>query len=128
DRPAPAASTGASTPDPAMIRRATITGMLGTVVEWFDFMVFALMASTVFATLFFENLSPVAGTIASLGTFAAGFLARPIGGIVFGHLGDRYGRRHMLVLSMMLMGVATVLIGFLPTYASVGVLAPMLLV
>lgn len=114
--------------DKSMIRRATITGMLGTVVEWFDFMVFALMASTVFAQIFFANLSPVAGTVASLGTFAAGFLARPIGGILFGHLGDRYGRRQMLVLSMMLMGVATVLIGFLPTYASIGVVAPMLLI
>ncbi|MGW5301859.1 MFS transporter [Rhodococcus aetherivorans] len=114
--------------DLAMVRRATITGMVGTVIEWFDFMVFALMASTVFHTLFFANLEPVPAMIASLGTFAAGFIARPLGGVILGHYGDRYGRRPMLVASMLLMGLATALIGFLPTYASIGTLAPILLV
>ncbi|MGW0039756.1 MFS transporter [Gordonia sp. NPDC003376] len=115
-------------PDLAMIRRATITGMIGTVIEWFDFMVFALMASTVFNTLFFSNLDPMPAMIASLGTFAAGFLARPIGGVILGHFGDRHGRRPMLVASMVIMGAATLLIGLLPTYATVGAAAPILLV
>lgn len=114
--------------DLAMVRRATITGMVGTVIEWFDFMVFALMASTVFHTLFFANLEPVPAMIASLGTFAAGFISRPLGGVILAHYGDRYGRRPMLVASMLIMGLATALIGFLPTYASIGALAPVLLV
>lgn len=121
-------SSAAHPVDLAMVRRATVTGMIGTVIEWFDFMVFALMASTVFHTLFFANLEPLPAMIASLGTFAAGFLARPLGGIVLGHYGDRYGRRPMLVASMMLMGAATLLIGLLPTYGSIGAAAPILLI
>ncbi|MCE3550862.1 MHS family MFS transporter [Pseudonocardia sp. RS11V-5] len=90
-------------------------------------MIYATLAASVFNTLFFPALDPVAGTIASLSTFAAGFISRPLGGIVFGHFGDRLGRKTLLVWSLVLMGVSTALIGLLPTYATIGVAAPILL-
>ncbi len=110
------------------LRRAVASSFLGSTIEYYDFLLYALTAAVVFDRVFFSNLDPVAGTIASLGTLAAGYVARPIGGIVFGHFGDRIGRKRMLVLSMTIMGGACVLIGMLPTYAQIGVAAPIILV
>lgn len=110
------------------LRRVAISVLLGTTIEWYDFMLYGASAAIVFGPLFFPDSSPVAGLMLSFSTFAVGFAARPLGGIIFGHFGDRLGRKGMLVASLMLMGVATVLMGLLPTYAQIGVWAPILLV
>ncbi|WP_245718986.1 MFS transporter [Micromonospora rhizosphaerae] len=102
--------------------------LVGTTIEWYDFFVFGSAAALVFNTLFFPKFDPLVGTILAFATYAVGFVARPLGGIVFGHFGDRVGRKGMLVLSLLIMGVATFAIGLLPTYASIGVWAPILLV
>ena len=103
------------------------SSLAGTAVEWYDFFLYGTAAALVFNKLFFPAADPLVGTLLALGTFAAGFLARPVGAAVFGHWGDRYGRRVTLVTSLLMMGIATTLIAFLPTYASIGVLAPLLL-
>ena len=114
---------------PSGLRRVVTASMAGTVVEWYDFFLYATAATLVFGTAFFPpSDDPYAGIIAALLTYAVGFIARPLGGIVFGHFGDKYGRKSMLQLSIILIGVATFLIGCLPTYAQVGLLAPTLLV
>jgi MHS family shikimate/dehydroshikimate transporter-like MFS transporter len=100
----------------------------GTIIEWYDFLIYATAAALVFNKAFFPTFDPLAGTLAALGSYAVGFLARPLGGALFGHFGDRLGRKSMLVLTLFIMGLSTFCIGLLPTYASVGVLAPMLLV
>ncbi|MFC7304024.1 MFS transporter [Streptomyces monticola] len=110
------------------LRRVALSGLLGTAVEFYDFLVYGTIAALVFNDLFFPNTDPAVGTIAALGTFAAGYLARPLGGIVFGHFGDRLGRKSMLLLTMLLMGGASFLIGLLPTYSAIGMWAPVLLV
>ncbi|MER6184953.1 MFS transporter [Streptomyces sp. NPDC001652] len=110
------------------LRRVALSGMLGTAVEFYDFLVYGTVAALVFGELFFPGADPAVGTIAAFGTFAAGYVARPIGGIVFGHFGDRLGRKNMLLLTMGLMGGASFLIGVLPTYETVGVWAPVLLI
>jgi MFS family permease len=110
------------------LRRAVLSSYLGSVIEYYDFLLYATASAVVFNKIFFSNLDPLVGTVASFGTLATGYLARPLGGIVFGHFGDRIGRKKMLVLSMTLMGVGSTLIGLLPTYAQVGVWAPILLV
>ena len=110
------------------LRRAVLSSYLGSVIEYYDFLLYATASAVVFNKIFFSNLDPLVGTVASFGTLATGYLARPLGGIVFGHFGDRIGRKKMLVLSMTLMGVGSTLIGVLPTYAQVGVWAPILLV
>ncbi len=109
-------------------RRVVISTYIGTVIEWYDFYLYGAAAALVFNVLFFPEFSPLAGTLASFATLGAGFLARPIGGIVWGHFGDRFGRKRMLVASIVIMGVATTLVGLLPTYAQIGVWAPVLLV
>jgi len=114
--------------DKRNLRKVVAASFIGTTIEWYDFFLYGTAAALVFGELFFPGSSPMIGTLAALGTFAAGFAARPIGGIVFGHYGDRIGRKAMLVTSLMIMGVATFLIGCLPTHASIGVLAPILLV
>jgi MFS transporter, MHS family, shikimate and dehydroshikimate transport protein len=101
---------------------------VGTIVEWYDFLIYATAAALVFNKAFFPTFDPLAGTLAALGSYAVGFLARPLGGALFGHFGDRLGRKSMLVLTLFIMGVSTFLIGLLPTYASIGVLAPILLI
>jgi MFS transporter, MHS family, shikimate and dehydroshikimate transport protein len=101
---------------------------LGTIIEWYDFLIYATAAALVFNKAFFPTFDPLAGTLAALGSYAVGFLARPLGGALFGHFGDRLGRKSMLVLTLFIMGLSTFCIGLLPTYASVGVLAPILLV
>ncbi|MDT7659341.1 MAG: hypothetical protein QOF38_4056 [Pseudonocardiales bacterium] len=123
----PTAAETAS-PAPARPRRAAIAGLVGTTIEWYDFYLYATAAALVFGPLFFTSVDPSAGVLASFATYAAGFGARPVGALVAGHLGDRLGRRSMLVASLLLMGVATAAIGVLPTYPRVGLLAPALLV
>lgn len=103
------------------------SSLAGTAVEWYDFFLYGTAAALVFNKLYFPTDDPLVGTMLALGTFAAGFLARPLGAIVLGHLGDKHGRRATLVASLMLMGVATALIAFIPGYAAIGIAAPLLL-
>jgi metabolite-proton symporter len=110
------------------IGRVVLASFIGTSIEWYDFFLYGTAAALVFNKLFFPQLDPFAGTMASFATYAVGFFARPLGGIVFGHYGDRVGRKSMLVITLMMMGVSTFLIGALPTYEHVGVLAPVALV
>ena len=110
------------------VRRVAVASAIGTTIEWYDYFIYASAAALVFGPLFFPEFSAAAGTLASFGTFAVGFLARPLGGVVFGHLGDLVGRKVMLFVSLLVMGIATVAIGLLPTYASIGIAAPILLV
>jgi metabolite-proton symporter len=110
------------------IRRVALASGIGTTIEWYDYFAYANAAALVFGPLFFPEFSVLAGTLASLSTFAIGFVVRPFGGALFGHLGDKVGRKAMLVLSLLIMGVATFAIGLLPTYAAIGVAAPILLI
>ena len=110
------------------LRRAVLSSYLGSVIEYYDFLLYATASAVVFNQVFFSNLDPLVGTVASFGTLATGYIARPLGGIVFGHFGDRIGRKKMLIISMVMMGVGSTLIGLLPTYAQIGVWAPILLV
>ncbi|MFD4504195.1 MFS transporter [Streptomyces sp. NPDC058457] len=112
---------------PRQLRRAVTSSFLGSVIEYYDFLLYSTAAAVVFPHVFFSDLSPTAATLASFTTFATGYLARPLGGIVFGHFGDRLGRKRMLVVTMSLMGVASFLIGALPTYGQAGTLAPVCL-
>ncbi|GAB7533375.1 MFS transporter [Pseudomonas sp. 3A(2025)] len=114
--------------DPRMARKAAFGSFLGSVVEYYDFFIYGSAAALVFSTLFFPSSDPMAGTLAALATFGVGYIARPIGALLFGHLGDRLGRKHVLMLTLLLMGIATTTIGLLPTYASIGAWAPGLLV
>lgn len=109
-------------------RRMLVSCFLGTTIEWYDFLLYGFLASLVFNRLFFPSLEPLVGTIAALGVFAVGFAARPVGGLFFGHFGDRIGRKPIMVSTLTLMGIATTLIGLTPTYAQIGVAAPILLV
>ncbi|RUM97027.1 MFS transporter [Pseudaminobacter arsenicus] len=111
----------------AMQRRVAIASLIGTTVEFYDFYIYGIAAALVFNSIFFPSLDPVIGTIAAFATFAVGFVSRPLGAVVFGHFGDRIGRKAMLVASLLTMGVATVLIGLLPTYGTIGIAAPILL-
>src|ERR687897_408004 len=110
------------------IRQAALASFIGTAIEWYDFFLYGTAAALVFGQLFFPEATPLGGTLLAFATYGVGFFARPVGGIIFGHYGDRIGRKTMLVLSLLIMGVATFLIGLLPTFESVGVLAPILLV
>jgi MFS family permease len=110
-------------------RRRLIPGtVIGSLIEWYYIAIYGQAAALVFATLFFPGFSPTTGLIAAFATFGVGYFARPLGAMLFGHIGDRYGRRFALVCTLLLMGVATVVIGLLPTYAAIGMLAPILLV
>jgi MFS transporter, MHS family, shikimate and dehydroshikimate transport protein len=110
------------------ILKVATASLIGTSIEWYDFFLYNTAAALVFNKLFFPTFAPVAGTIAAFATYAVGFMARPIGGIVFGHYGDRLGRKTMLYLTLLIMGLATTAIGLLPTYATIGIWAPVLLV
>jgi len=107
--------------------RVAIASAIGTTIEWYDFFIYGTAAATVFAPRFFPQVSPVVGTLAAFATFGAGFVARPVGGIVMGHFGDRVGRKSMLVWSLILMGLSTLGIGLLPDYEQIGLWAPALL-
>ena len=122
---APAAT---QTTDAARQRRSTVGAFVGTAIEWYDFYIFGTAAALVFGHVFYPGASPGAALIASFATFWVGFLARPIGGIIFGHFGDKLGRKNILVITLVMMGAATTLIGLLPGYATIGVAAPILLV
>ena len=111
----------------ANMRKVAFTALAGTSIEWYDFFLYGAAAALVFPTVFFGEMSSSGALILSLLTFAAGFIARPIGGIIFGHFGDRVGRKKTLVIALILMGVSSTLIGLLPTYAMIGVGAPILL-
>jgi MFS transporter, MHS family, shikimate and dehydroshikimate transport protein len=117
---APPSSTGQS-------RRAAIGSLVGTTLEWYDFFIYGTTAALVFGKVFFPTQEGVVGTLAAFATFAVGFLARPFGSILFGHFGDRLGRRNVLITTLLIMGGATVLIGCIPSYAAIGVWAPVLL-
>ena len=108
--------------------QVVLAGFIGTAIEWYDFFLYGTAAALVFNRLFFPNLDPFYGVMASFSTYAVGFFARPLGGVIFGHFGDRIGRKSMLVLSLIMMGVATLLIGLLPTYETIGPAAAVLLV
>src|SRR5262245_30652576 len=108
--------------------RVAFASFIGTTIEWYDFFIYGIAATLVFGTEFFPQFSELGGSLAALSTFAVGFIARPVGGIVMGHFGDRVGRKSMLVVSLLTMGLATTLIGVLPTYDSIGLWAPVLLV
>ena len=112
----------------ANMRKVALTALAGTSIEWYDFFLYGAAAALIFpATFFSENIPPATALILSLLTFAAGFIARPIGGIIFGHFGDKIGRKKTLISALMLMGISSTLIGLLPTYAMIGVAAPILL-
>ena len=118
-----------SEPDARSMRTVAMTALGGTSIEWYDFFIYGTAAALVFPTLFFsEDMPRYVSLLASFSTFAVGFLARPVGGVVFGHFGDRVGRKAALVTALMMMGVATTLIGLLPSYAQIGPLAPVLLI
>ncbi|MFZ0721270.1 MAG: MFS transporter, partial [Xanthobacteraceae bacterium] len=104
-----------------------LASAIGTTIEWYDFFLYGVMTPLVLNKLFFPNADVLISTLLAYGTFFVGFLSRPIGGIIFGHYGDRLGRKTVLILTLLIMGVATFLIGLLPTYASAGMWAPLLL-
>lgn len=108
--------------------RASAAAFVGTMIEWYDFYIYGMAAALVFGKLFFPTTTGFYGTLASFGTFAVGFFARPLGGAVFGYIGDRIGRKKSLVITLLMMGTVTVMIGLLPTYASIGIWAPIALV
>src|SRR6476619_4250508 len=120
--PAPSQSTS---PSP---RRVAVASAVGATIEWYDFFLYGTAAGLVFEKLFFSGLSGATAQFAAFGTFAVGFLARPVGGLLFGHFGDRIGRKRMLLLTLLIMGAGTAAIGLLPSYDSIGVWAPVLLV
>jgi MHS family shikimate/dehydroshikimate transporter-like MFS transporter len=121
---------GAVQPDRESGKMASVVfaGSVGTIIEWYDFLIYGTAAALVFNTLFFPTVDPVTGTLAALGTYAVGFFARPVGGALFGHYGDRIGRKTMLMITMVVMALGTFLVGCLPTYDQIGIWAPILLV
>ena len=122
-------SSANEAPEPVRdMKRIGATGCIGTLIEYYDVQIFTTAAALVFAHLFFPQLGKVAGTVASLGTVGVVFVARPLGSILFGHFGDRLGRKRTLVVTLVMMGLSTVLVGVVPTSAQIGVLAPILLI
>ena len=124
----PPSGSGVVEPSPAAVRRVALASLVGTTIEWYDFFIYASAAGLVFGQLFFTALEPSTALLASFATIGVSFVARPLGGIIAGHLGDRFGRKRMLVATLLIMGLSTVGVGLLPTYASIGVAAPILLV
>jgi len=121
-------SAEAAAPSPATIRKVLMAACAGSAIEWYDFFIYLTAAALVFPTLFFPtDISATAAVLASLSTAAVGFVARPVGGAIFGHYGDKLGRKPTLVIALLVMGVATTLVGVMPTFATIGILAPILL-
>jgi MFS family permease len=125
---APVETPAASTKITASYRRLVIASALGTTIEWYDFWCYAIIGPLVFDRMFFPKSDPLVGTILVYATFAVGFLTRPIGGLFFGHFGDRIGRKSILMITLFMMGIASTAIGLLPGYATMGVAAPLMLV
>ncbi|SEJ58824.1 Na+/melibiose symporter [Pseudomonas linyingensis] len=121
------ASAAVEPSKPASLRKVAAAAYIGTALEWYDFFLFGTMAAIVFAPLFFPGSDPSLSMIGAFLSFGVGFIARPVGAVIFGHIGDKYGRRSALVITIALMGVATTLIGVLPTFATAGIVAPILL-
>src|SRR3984957_9736138 len=119
------ATTVAVTPN--RVVHAVIASAIGSALEWYDFFIYGTAAALVFGDLFFPKYDTTVGTLAAYATFGAGFIARPFGGLFFGHFGDRIGRKPMLVITLLLVGGGTFIIGLLPTYSSIGIWAPALL-
>lgn len=113
---------------PPSTRKIALASLVGTTIEWYDLFIYVTAAAVVFNVIFFPEFDPLMGTLVAFSTYATAYIARPIGGIVFGHIGDRVGRKKTLTLTLLIMGVATFVVGLLPTYASIGVIAPILLV
>jgi len=109
---------------PQSLRRVVTASLIGATIEWYDFFLYGVVAGIVFNKLYFPSSDPLVSTLLAYGTFAVGFVTRPLGGLIFGHFGDRIGRKKMLVMTLMIMGVATFLIGLVPTYADIGIWAP----
>jgi metabolite-proton symporter len=109
------------------MQKVALTALAGTSIEWYDFFLYGAAAALIFPKAFFPEASPAMALILSFGTFAAGFIARPVGGVIFGHFGDRIGRKKTLIIALLLMGISSTLIGLLPTYAMIGIAAPVLL-
>src|SRR5215831_562350 len=105
----------------AQLRKAVIASTIGTAIEWYDFFIYGIAAGLVFGKLYFPNEEPLTATLAAFGTFFIGFVGRPIGAAIFGHFGDRVGRKATLIATLLCMGIATFLIAFVPTYASIGI-------
>jgi MFS transporter, MHS family, shikimate and dehydroshikimate transport protein len=125
----PTVSRGAYVPERNTSMSAVVfAGTIGTIIEWYDFLIYGTAAALVFNTLFFPKFDPLTGTIAALGTYAAGFFARPIGAWLFGHYGDRIGRKTMLIITMIITALGTFAIGLMPTYETIGVFAPIVLI
>ncbi|WP_085674911.1 MULTISPECIES: MFS transporter [unclassified Pseudomonas] len=110
------------------LRKVAAATIFGSMLEWYDFYLYATMAAIVFSKIFFDASNPAVASLLAFSTFAIGFIARPFGGVLFGYLGDRFGRKHVLVITFCMMGVCTALIGLIPSYASIGIWAPILLV
>ncbi len=123
----PATSPAPSAHDERTIRRVVMSALVGATIEWYDFFLYGVVAGIVFNKLYFPAGDPVVATLLAYTTFAVGFVTRPLGGILFGHFGDRIGRKTMLIMTLMIMGIATFLIGLVPTYEQIGVAAPLLL-
>ena len=119
---------GEHTGDRVPMRTVAAASFVGALMEWYDFFLYGTASALVLGQLFFPDADPAISTIAAFATFGVGFLARPVGGIVFGHFGDRVGRKTMLIITILIMGASTFIIGLLPTYKSIGVWAPILLV
>lgn len=112
----------------ASYRLAGMASMAGTTIEWYDFFLYGTAAALIFGKIFFPALDPISGVLAAFATYAVGFLGRPLGGIIFGHFGDRIGRKSMLLLTLMMMGIPTIVIGLIPTYDQIGYWAAVILV
>ena len=122
-----AAAAAPPAASPATLRKVIVGSLIGTTIEWYDFFLYGTAAALVFNKLFFPKSDPLTGTMLAFATYALGFVARPLGGIVFGHFGDRIGRKRLLMVSLVLMGASSAAIGLLPTYASAGAAAPIAL-
>ena len=112
----------------AQLRRAVIASTVGTTIEWYDFLLYGQMAALVFAKLFFPSSDPLTGTLQAFAVFAVGFIARPVGAAIFGHYGDRIGRKAALIATLLLTGLSTFLVGCVPTYQQIGIWGPIALV
>ncbi|KAA0097993.1 MFS transporter [Mycolicibacterium sp. P1-18] len=121
-------TTGPTVPNERLVRRVALASGIGSMLEFYDFYLYGALSATIFGTLFFHSDDPAVGTLLALATFGVGFVARPIGGIIAGHFGDKVGRKSVLIATLALMGVSTVGIGLLPTYETIGTAAPILLV